>query len=118
MFGGIKKSGRLLMCRLFKTQDPATYAAETRSVRLHGHATSIRLEAAYWDTLEEIAGHEGVSLARFCAILHDEMQQQGGEIGNFASMLRVTCLHYLRYQDTYFAEMAQRGMRLQKIGQS
>jgi predicted DNA-binding ribbon-helix-helix protein len=106
------------MCRLFKTQDPATYEAETRSMRLHGHATSIRLEAAYWDILEEIAGHEGVSLARFCAILHDEMQQQGVAICNFASMLRVTCLHYLRHQDAYFAEVAQRDMKLQKIAMS
>jgi predicted DNA-binding ribbon-helix-helix protein len=102
------------MCRLFKTQDPATYAAETRAMRLHGHSTSIRLEAAYWDTLEEIAAHEGMPLARFCAILHDEMQQQGGEVANFASMLRVTCLLYLRHQDSYFAEMLRRTPALQK----
>jgi predicted DNA-binding ribbon-helix-helix protein len=102
------------MCRLFKTQDPASYAAETRPMRLHGHCTSVRLEAAYWETLEEIAAHEGVSVARFCAILHDEMEQQGGEVANFASMLRVTCLHYLRHQDTYFAELASRPLKLQK----
>jgi predicted DNA-binding ribbon-helix-helix protein len=103
------------MCRLFKTQDPATYASETRPMRLHGHCTSVRLEAAYWDTLEEIAGHEGVSVARFCATLHDEMQQQGGEVSNFASMLRVTCLHYLRNQDAYFTQIAARGHSLEKI---
>jgi predicted DNA-binding ribbon-helix-helix protein len=78
-------------------------------MRLHGHATSIRLEAAYWAILEEIAGHEGLSLARFCALLHDEMEQQGGEVANFASMLRVTCLHYLRHQDKYHAEISARG---------
>ena len=94
------------MCSLFKSQDPATYAAETRPMRLHGHSTSVRLEAAYWDTLEEIAAHEGVSVARFCAILHDEMEQQGGEVANFASMLRVTCLLYLRNQDAYLADLA------------
>jgi predicted DNA-binding ribbon-helix-helix protein len=77
-------------------------------MRLHGHVTSIRLESAYWDTLEEIASHEGVSLARFCAILHDEMEQHSNEVGNFASMLRVTCLHYLRHQEAYFAETAGR----------
>lgn len=96
------------MCRLFKSQDPATYAAETRPMRLHGHSTSVRLEGAYWDTLEEIAAHEGVSVARFCAILHDEMEQRGGEVANFASMLRVTCLHYLRHQDVYLTEIAAR----------
>ena len=96
------------MCRLFKSQDPATYAAETRPMRLHGHVTSVRLEAAFWDTLEEIAGQEGMSVARFCAVLHDEMQQRGGEVANFASMLRVTCLHYLRNQGSYRAEIAER----------
>ncbi len=96
------------MCRLFRSQDPATYAAETRAMRLHGHVTSVRLEAAYWTILEEIAGHEGVSVSRFCAILHDEMEQQGGEVGNFASMLRVTCLHYLRHQESYLTEVTTR----------
>ncbi len=103
------------MCRLFKTQPPETYASETRPMRLHGHCTSVRLEAAYWEILEEVASHEGVSVARFCAILHDEMQQQGGEVANFASMLRVTCLHYLRHQDSYLAEIAARTAPRQKI---
>jgi len=102
------------MCRLFKSQNPRTYAPETRPMRLHGHSTSVRLEAAYWETLEEIAAHEGVSVTRFCAILHDEMEQQGGEVGNFASMLRVTCLHYLRHQDTYLTEIAVREASLVK----
>ncbi len=102
------------MCRLFKSQNPMTYAAETRAMRLHGHATSVRLEAAYWATLEEIAGHEGVPLAQFCAILHDEMEQ-GDEVGNFASMLRVTCLHYLRHHETYLAEIAARHALPEKI---
>ena len=98
------------MCSLFKTQNPATYAAETRPIRLHGHATSLRLEAAYWDILEEIAGREGMSLARFCSVLHDEMAQSSRETANFASMLRVTCLHYLRHQDRHHAEVAARTM--------
>ena len=95
------------MCRLFLSQDPATYAPETRPMRLHGHCTSIRLEAAFWDILAEIASQEGVSLAQFCAVLHDEMEQGGGA-ANFASTLRVTCLHYLRHQEAYLAELASR----------
>ena len=103
------------MCRLFKSQDPATYAAETRAMRLHGHCTSVRLEAAYWDTLAEIAAHEGLTVARFCAILHDELVQQGDEGANFASMLRVTCLHYVRHQDAYLAEIASRQPAPEKV---
>ncbi len=92
------------MCRLFVTQDPASYAAETRSVRLHGHVTSIRLEAAFWGVLETIAAGEGVSVARFIAILNDEVMGEGGEPGNLASFLRVSCLCYLRSQESYQAQ--------------
>ncbi len=87
------------MCNLFASQDPATYAAETRSVRLHGHVTSIRLEAAFWTTLEEIARQEGMSVARFVSTLHDEILERNGEVANFASFLRVACLHWVRTQD-------------------
>ena len=83
------------MCGLFASQDPSSYAAETRPVRLSGHATSIRLEAAFWGVLEEIARAEGLSVARFTAVLHDEITALHGEVPNFASFLRVTCLHYL-----------------------
>jgi predicted DNA-binding ribbon-helix-helix protein len=94
------------MCLLFKSQDPATYACETRPVRLHGHATSIRLEAAFWDILEEIAEQEAMSVARFCAVLHDEVSERCGEVANFASLLRVTCLHYMRNRDEHAAQSA------------
>ncbi len=87
------------MCRLFVSQDPASYEAETRPMRLHGHATSVRLEAAFWDILEEIAGREGVSVTRFVSVLHDEIVQRHGKVPNFASFLRVTCLHWLRHRD-------------------
>jgi predicted DNA-binding ribbon-helix-helix protein len=95
------------MCLLFKSQDPATYGSETRPIRLHGHSTSIRLEAAFWDILEEIAGREGVPVSRFCAILHDEMTQRHGDVSNFASLLRVTCLHYMRHKDVYLTQLSE-----------
>ncbi|HQT66784.1 MAG: aryl-sulfate sulfotransferase [Rhodospirillales bacterium 20-60-12] len=96
------------MCKIFRTQDPATYAAETRAIRLNGHATSIRLEAAFWTTLEEIAALEGMSLGRFVSILHDEILLDQGELQNFASLLRVTCLHWLNNRDAYQADIARR----------
>ena len=83
------------MCGIFLAQDPATYTSETRPIRLHGHATSIRLEAAFWTILEEIAAGEDMPVARFVATLHDEIEQKLDGVGNFASFLRVTCVHYL-----------------------
>jgi len=99
------------MCRIFRRQDSATYAAETRAIRLNGHATSIRLEAAFWDILEQIAEHEGMSLGRFVSILHDEILDDQGEVQNFASLLRVTCTHYLQNRDVYLAELMARRPR-------
>jgi predicted DNA-binding ribbon-helix-helix protein len=96
------------MCNIFASQDPATYACETRAIRLHGHGTSLRLEAGFWRILERIAEAEGVSVARFLATLHDEVLARRGEIGNFASLLRVTCLHWLENQDRHAAELAAR----------
>ena len=95
------------MCRLFKMQDPAAYASETRAIRLHGHATSMRLETSFWKLLEEIAAREGMPLGRFCAVLQDEITEEHGEIANFASFLRVTCIHYLRHKDAYVSQLAE-----------
>ena len=53
------------MCRLFAHQPQRDYESQTRSLRIGGHCTSIRLELAFWETLEEIAAKEGMSLAKF-----------------------------------------------------
>jgi predicted DNA-binding ribbon-helix-helix protein len=82
------------VCRIFAGQDPASYGSQTRSIRLNGHSTSIRLEAAFWSMLEEIAASQGMSVARFASTLHDEVLELHGEVSNFASLLRCTCLVY------------------------
>ncbi len=84
------------MCRIFATQDPRSYACITRAVRLNGYTTSIRLEAEFWDIIDEIAEGEGISTARFLSKLHDEVLDHQGEVRNFTSLLRVTCVLYLR----------------------
>ncbi|MDO9709424.1 ribbon-helix-helix domain-containing protein [Paracraurococcus lichenis] len=99
------------MCNIFASQDPATYACETRAIRLHGHCTSIRLESAFWRILERIAAAEGSSVTRFLVTLHDEVLARRGEIGNFASLLRVTCLLWLENQDRHAAEVAARSLQ-------
>ena len=83
------------MCRIFAGQSPETYTYQTRSVRLGGHSTSIRLEAAFWTILEEIAQRQDTSLAKFLTTLHDEVLELHGEVSNFASLLRCACLRYL-----------------------
>jgi len=83
------------MCRIFAGQAPETYSYQTRSVRLSGHSTSIRLEAAFWHILEEIAAAQDLSLGKFLTTLHDEVLELRGETSNFTSLLRCACLTYV-----------------------
>ncbi|QFR33136.1 ribbon-helix-helix domain-containing protein [Ancylobacter sp. TS-1] len=83
------------MCHIFAGQPPETYESQTRSVRIGGHSTSIRLEAAFWTVLEDVAAHQGMSLGKFVTKLHDEVLDLHGEVRNFASLLRCSCLIYL-----------------------
>jgi predicted DNA-binding ribbon-helix-helix protein len=82
------------MCQLFAHQPQRDYESQTRSLRIDGHSTSIRLEMAFWDTLEEIASKEDMSLAKFLTKLHSEVLDHCGEVHNFASLLRCSCLIY------------------------
>jgi predicted DNA-binding ribbon-helix-helix protein len=94
---GFKKTIRSreeTMCHLFAHQPQRDYESQTRSLRIGGHSTSIRLEMAFWDTLEEIAATQTMSLAKFLTTLHDEVLDHHGEVRNFASLLRCSCLIY------------------------
>ena len=86
------------MCRIFANQDPASYQPTTRSLRLNGQSTSLRLEAAFWDILDRIAADEGLSTPAFISKLHDEVLMLHGETPNFSSLLRCACLVHLSRQ--------------------
>ena len=86
------------MCQIFAGQDPASYEGETRSIRLNGQSTSIRLERAFWQMIDEIAAAEGFSTPGFLSQLHSEVLQLHGEARNFTSLLRCACLQYMRRQ--------------------
>jgi predicted DNA-binding ribbon-helix-helix protein len=80
------------MCHLFASQPPDSYAFETRSIRLNGQSTSVRLEKVFWTILEQIAAAQGLSVPRFISTLHSEVVQMWGEVANFTSHLRCICL--------------------------
>jgi len=82
------------MCKIFISADPASYESRTRSVRLHGVVTSIRLENLHWAVLEEIAGRDGMTVAQLIEKLYDELVADRGGVGNFSSFLRVCALRY------------------------
>jgi predicted DNA-binding ribbon-helix-helix protein len=84
------------MCEYFVKADPIQYEQRTRSVRIRGMLTSIRLENTVWDVLAEMAEDEGCTTNALICQLHDEILDHRGEVSNFASFLRVTSLRYLR----------------------
>jgi predicted DNA-binding ribbon-helix-helix protein len=82
------------MCEIFISADPHSYDSRTRSVRLHGVITSIRLENLFWEVLEEIARRDAMSVVQLIEKLYDELIEARGQAGNFASFLRVCALRY------------------------
>jgi predicted DNA-binding ribbon-helix-helix protein len=86
------------MCKVFVCADPSLYDTSTRSLRLHGVVTSIRLENHFWHVLGEIGQRDGLSVSRLITKLYDEIIEARGEVGNFTSFLRVCCLRYLSLQ--------------------
>ncbi|OWQ84541.1 ribbon-helix-helix domain-containing protein [Roseateles terrae] len=83
------------MCRVFISADPQSYESRTRSVRLHGVVTSIRLENLHWEVLEEIAARDGMAVTQLITRLYDELVEARGAVGNFSSFLRVSALRYM-----------------------
>ena len=84
------------MCEFFVKADPIQYEQRSRTVRIHGVLTSLRLENMVWDVLAEMAQAEGRTTNALISLFHDEILVQRGEVPNFASFLRVTCLRYLQ----------------------
>lgn len=84
------------MCQVFAGQDPESYAYQTRSLRLNGQSTSIRLEATFWTLLEAIAKSQGLSVPKFVSTLHEEVLLLHGEVKNFTSLLRCSCIVHVQ----------------------
>lgn len=84
------------MCEFFVKADPIQYEQRSRTIRIHGVLTSIRLENMVWDILAEMAEAEGCTTNHLIVQFHDEILAHRGEVPNFASFLRVTCMRFLR----------------------
>jgi predicted DNA-binding ribbon-helix-helix protein len=83
------------MCEFFVKADPIQYEQRSRTVRIRNVLTSLRLENMVWDILAEMAEEEGCTTNALIAKFHDEILAHRGEVPNFASFLRVTCMRYL-----------------------
>lgn len=85
------------MCKIYLSSDPIQYEARSRTLRIHGVATTIRLENEFWGVLQRIAESEGKTTNQIITELYDEATEKeaGDTPRNFASVLRVSCCRYL-----------------------
>lgn len=86
------------MCRLFVGADPALWESHTRSFRMDGMVTSVRLETMFWATLEDIAARDDLNIPQLLHQLYNESLDEGHDLGNFTSFLRVCCLRFMDLQ--------------------
>lgn len=86
------------MCRLFIGAEADLWEPQTRSMRIDGVSTSVRLERFFWTVLEEVGRRDGLSLSQLVARLARECTEAGHDPANFASFLRVCCGRYQALQ--------------------
>lgn len=86
------------MCELYIKADPILYESRTRSLRIHGVITTLRLENQFWDILTEMAAGEGLTTNQLITNLYEEITKARDEVVNFSSFLRVCCTRYLAQQ--------------------
>ncbi|KVC34631.1 aryl-sulfate sulfotransferase [Burkholderia pseudomultivorans] len=97
------------MCEVLVNADPMLYESRTRSLRIRGVVTTVRMENLFWDVLHEIAQREKMTTSQFAVKLYEELLDLRGEPpANFTSFLRVCCLRYLS-RDIVLEDTASQG---------
>lgn len=86
------------MCKLFISASPDLWNSKTHSLRIDGMVTSVRMENAFWQVLEELAHRDGMNLPQMITRLYHESIDAGHDLGNFTSFLRVCAMRYLALQ--------------------
>jgi len=76
---------------------------EKRSLSLHGHRTSIALEAEFWSVIDDYLDDKDVSFAGFIARLDDQRIAEKSR-KNLASYMRVWTLKTAQNSATYNPE--------------
>lgn len=69
----------------------------SRSVRLNGFSTCLRLEQIYWNILTEIARLNTCSVSALLSYVDREVHLRYGGVKNFSGLVRVVCVvHVLK----------------------
>jgi predicted DNA-binding ribbon-helix-helix protein len=73
----------------------------SRSVRLNGFSTCLRLEQVYWNILAEIARINTCSVSALLSYVDREVHLRYGGVKNFSGLVRVVCVvHVLKERIT------------------
>lgn len=83
------------MCQLFINADAENWISRSKSLRIDGVATSIRIENFFWNLLGEIAQRDRMTVNQLITKLYHESIDADHDLGNFTSFLRVCCARYL-----------------------
>lgn len=67
----------------------------SRSVRLNGFATCLRLETIYWRILQSIAQANRCSVSAVLSYVDREVHLRHGGVKNFSGLIRVICVAWL-----------------------
>ncbi|MDB6145455.1 MAG: arylsulfate sulfotransferase [Pseudomonas sp.] len=67
----------------------------SKSVRLNGLATCLRLEEVYWDILADIARSNCCSVNAVLSYVDREVHLRHGGVKNFSGLIRVVCVAHL-----------------------
>lgn len=71
----------------------------SRSVRLNGLATCLRLEEVYWNILSEIAQLNRCSVNSILSYVDREVHLRHGGVKNFSGLIRVVCVAHALKSD-------------------
>lgn len=74
------------------------WKSSTRSIRISGTVTSIRLENIYWRILAEIAENQELKVPQLLTQLAAVSKNKQARLSNFTSFVRVCCSRYLEAQ--------------------
>jgi predicted DNA-binding ribbon-helix-helix protein len=88
----------IAVCRLYIGANSHLWESQTRSLRMDGMVTSVRLENMFWTVLDEIAARDDMNVPQLLHQLYNESIDEGHDLGNFTSFLRVCCLRYIDLQ--------------------
>jgi predicted DNA-binding ribbon-helix-helix protein len=80
----------------------------SRSVRLNGFATCLRLEQVYWDILADMARVNHCSVSALLSYVDREVHLRHGGVKNFTGLVRVVCVVHSLKEGACVAEAASR----------